>query len=141
MSVILYEEEKFLRIYQSLELMEKDVARAFEFPKGWDQPSGMDEEIRSFIISLRRANIITWNRQYPDDPKPLVVVNLDNGILPYGNDFELLKSLKGLYYNLISNDGQESNLLGCCEKLHNLIYCVMSRIINRLPLYEEADTW
>ena len=141
MSVILYEEEKFLRIYQNLKLMGKDVAHVFGYPKGWGQPGGMDEEIRSFITDLRRANITTWNRQYPDDPRSLAIPDFEKGILPYGSDFELLKSLKGLRYNLISNDGQESNLLGCCEKLHNLIYYIMSEIINCLPLYQNANTW
>lgn len=141
MSVVLYAEEKFLRIYQSLKLMENDVACVFGYPKGWDQPGGMDEVIRSFITDLRRANIITWNRQYPRDPRPLTVLDLAGGMLPYGSDFELLKSLKGLHYNLISNDGKESNLLGCCEKLYDLIFCIMSRIIERLPVYQNVDTW
>lgn len=141
MSVILYEEEKFLRTYQSLKLMGRDIAHVFGYPKGWNEPGGMDEVIKSFVADLRRANITTWNRQYPDDPRSLAIPDFDKGILPYGNDLELLKSLKGLHYNLISNDEKETNLLGCCERLHNLIYCIMSRIIERLPLYQKVNTW
>jgi len=140
-SVILYEEEKFLRTYQSLKLMGRDIAHVFRYPKGWNEPDKMDEVIKSFVADLKRANISTWNRQYPDDPKSLAIPDFDQGILPYGNDLELLKSLKGLHYNLISNDGQETNLLGCYEKLRSLIYYIMSTIINRLPLYQKARTW
>lgn len=141
MSVILYEEEKFLRACQSLKLMGRDIAHVFGYPKGWNEPEKMDEVIRSFVADLRRANITTWNRQYPNASRSLAIPDFDKGILPYGNDFELLKSLKGLHYNLISNDGKETNLLGCYEKLHNLIYYIMSTIIDRLPVYQEVNTW
>jgi len=140
MSVILYDDEKFLRIYATLRLDAKDYAHIFDYPEGWNKPGGMDTYLRAFIDDLRRANIITWNRQYPDDQQPLRTLQF-KPVLPYATDFELLKSLQGLRYNLISNDGTKTDISGCFEKLTNLIYCLMSRIIDRLPEYQRAETW
>ena len=141
MSVTLYEEEKFLRIYQSLHLAGQDLARLWSYPPGWQEPGGMDAHFRSFITDLRRANTATWNRQYSDDPQPFTIPDFDKGVLPYVNDFQLLKSLQGLRYNLISNDGKETNFLQCYDRLHYIIDHLMSSIINELPQYAAAKTW
>jgi len=140
MSVILYDDKKFLKIYATLRLNAKDYAHIFGYPEGWDKPGGMDTHLRAFIDDLRRANVITWNRQYPDDPQPLTALEF-KPVMPYSSDIQLLKSLQGLRYNLISNDGRITNLSSCFEKLTNLIYYLMSRIIDRLPEYQKAKTW
>ena len=141
MSVILYDGEKFQRIYQSLHLKGQELGYLFGYPEGWDKYGGLDEHIRPLIQDWQRGNIMTWNRQYPDDVEPLELADLDYGVMPYLNDFELLKSLQGLRYNLISNDGEETDFKGSMGKLNRLIEHVMNKIIRRLPEYERADTW
>ena len=140
MSVILYQDEKFLRIYQSLHLRGSRIAHIWHYPKGWDKPDGMDETLKNFVNDLRRANTITWNRQYEDDQYPLDILP-SRRATSYSDNFELLKSLRGLRYNLIANDGSETNLLGCMEKLDRLIEFVAFEIIDKLPEWERANTW
>lgn len=155
MSVILYEDEKFLRIYQTMRIKRggQEYAHLFHYPEGWQDSKVMDQHYRSFAEDLRRANTITWNRQYPDDVQPLSALDFDScgvnlgGVLaqstiePYHNDIEFLKSLRGLRYNLIDNEGQETDLLGCMKILNHLIDEVGYAIISRLPEWSKADTW
>ena len=140
MSVILYEDERFLKIYESLHLKGRDLACFWDYPEGWDKPNGMNEVLWNFVNDLRRANTITWNRQYQDEQYPLDILELKT-VTPYKNDFQLLKSLRGVRYNLISNDGQETDLLGCMQKLDKLILHIAFEIVDRLPEWEMADTW
>ncbi len=64
MSVILYEDEKFLRIAETLKLQGKDLAHLWMYPKGWDGWDGMDKKIEKFVNCLRNANIDAWNERY-----------------------------------------------------------------------------
>ena len=140
MSVMIYEDIKFLRIYESLHLKGRNIAPIWHYPKGWDEPNGMDESLKGFVNDLRRANTITWNRQYTDEQYQLSVLDFKT-VLPYKNNFELLKSLRGVRYNLISNNGEETNLLDCYKKLDALVEYVALDIIDKMPEWERADTW
>lgn len=140
MSVIHYEDEKFKRLFESLKFKNKEMAYIWNYPEGWNQFQGMNGVVEAFVQDLRLANTITWNRQYPDSIAPLVRVKL-GGCLPYANDFELLKSLRGVRYNLVDNAGVESNLRDCNEKLKAVIEHVMSDIIGKIPAYDAAETW
>lgn len=42
MSVILYDDEKFLKIYQNLSIQGRDLAHLWKYPEGWDKPNGLD---------------------------------------------------------------------------------------------------
>lgn len=140
MSVILYEDEKFQQIYETLKCKDREYACIFNYPEGWDKYGGMDATYRAFVDDLRRANIMTWNRQYEDDQQPLGVVDY-GGALPYRSDIEFLKSLRGLRYNLIDNAGGETDFNGCMEKLNNIIDQLQYEIISRMPEWDKADTW
>lgn len=140
MSVILYDDEKFLKIYQSLYVRGSDLAHLWNYPQGWDKPDGMNDHFKIFVSDLRRANIMAHNRQYSDDTRPISILDF-HCVLPYGSTVQLLKSLQGLSYNLICNDGKEMNLSNCAKRLHDLTFHLMSKIINTLPEYERCSTW
>jgi len=140
MSVILYDDEKFLKIYQSLSLQASDLAHLWKYPEGWDKPNGMDEHFKIFVSDLRRANTMAHNRQYPDDARPISIPDF-HCVFPYGSSIHFVKSLQGLSYNLICNDGKEMNLSNCAKRLHELIFHLMSKIVSDLPEYERCPTW
>ncbi len=140
MSVILYEDEKFLKIYQNLTIRGSELAHLWKYPKDWNKFNGMDYHFKTFLSELRRANTATWNRQYPDALVPLTTLDF-HCVLPYPSTIQLVKSLQGLSYNLIDNDGNESNLCNCAKRLHELIYDLMSQIISNLPAYHSCDVW
>lgn len=140
MSVILYDDEKFLKIYQSLVVRGNELAHLWKYPTDWDKPNGMDYHFQTFVSELRRANIATWNRQYSDATHPISIFAF-RCVLPYSSTIELVKSLQGLSYNLISNDGKESNLNNCAKRLHELIFDLMSQIISNLPGYSTCAAW
>lgn len=142
MSVIYYDDKKFYRICRTLKLDGRELGHIWKYPEGWQESGGMDTHIDNFINDLRRGNIATWNRQYPDDVQPLRVLQFEQDTSAlYNTDCELLKSLKGVHYNLISNDGDETDLLGSYKRLEDVIWYYMSKIIDRLPEYEKAETW
>lgn len=140
MSVILYDDEKFLKIYQNLSIQGRDLAHLWKYPEGWDKPNGMDEHLKIFVSDLRRANIMTHNRQYPDDARPISLLTF-RCVLPYGSTIQLVKSLQGLSYNLICNDGKEMNLSNCTHRLHELIFYLLSKIVSDLPEHARCLTW
>ena len=140
MSVILYEDEKFLKIYQSLVVKGRELAHLWKYPDGWDKADGMDHHLQAFVCELRRANTATWNRQYPDDVHPLRTLDF-KCVLPYNSPVELIKSLQGLSYNLVSNDGKETNLGSCADRLYKLIYDLMYDVVSSMPEYSTCDCW
>lgn len=139
MSTILYENEKFLKIYETIRIKRggQEHAHLFSYPEGWNQPGGMDGHYRNFVDDLRIANINAYNERY-DDAEELEISLLDfsHTVMPYGSDIQLLKSLRGLRYNLDNAD-----INGCAKKLDQLIDEVSYDIISRLPEWETAGTW
>lgn len=139
MSVMHFGDEKFQRLDKSLKLISRDLGHVFGYPTGWDKLNGLDSYVTSFLQDCQRANTGTWNRQYKDST--LLTTFKPKCVRVYANDFELLKSLQGLRYNLIDNDGRESSLNECYEKLDRLIDFIKNRIISSLPQWTAANTW
>jgi len=136
---MLYGDEKFARIFASLQHDGRNIAWLFGYPKGWDEPGGLLPSIRAFVQDLQRANAITWNRQYENEKVPLSLGKL-TGLPPY-TEIEFYKSLRGLKYNLMDNEGAETNLAKSLERLDILIDTVGASIISKLPEWEAAKTW
>ncbi len=141
MSVVLYSQKKFLKIHKTLEPEGRSLAWLFAYPHGWDGASGIDHYLKSFINDLCRANTITWNRQYPDEVQEIKTLNFSETILPYGNLCQLYKSLLGVRYNLCDNEGKESDLNNCLDRLNRLIDHITLKIIQEIPAYQDANTW
>ena len=135
MSVILYEDEKFLRIADTLKLKGRNLAYLFDYPKNWDAWDGMDKKLEKFCNCLRNANIDATNQRYNED-HPFQVLDYSNGVLPY-HGFELIKSLKSVLYN--SAESEKFNRTK--ERLFEVIYHFMSEIIDAMPEYERVNTW
>lgn len=139
MSTILYENEKFLKIYESLRIKRggQEYAHLFKYPDGWNRSSGMDEHYQNFVDNLRIANIRAYNERYDDgDELEISLLDFTHTVFPYGSDIQLLKSLRGLRYNLDDEDVND-----CAKILSHLIDEVSHNIISRLPEWETADTW
>lgn len=137
MSVILYNEEKFLRVYQTLKCTGRDLGWLFNYPEGWDQPNGLDDPIRAFVEDLYQANIRCWNGQYSDDIRPVTSLKF-RCILP-SNNFQLVKDLKAIRYNTYDNNGKQYNLPKTYERLNLLIESILGEIVGKMPEYEKAE--
>lgn len=136
MSVILYEDEKFHKIYSTLytySYRENFVIYPFKL---YNHTTEQAEEIlKSFVKSLCHSNIEAFNERYKED-EPFRKLELKR-VMPYASKLELLKSLKSLDYNSV----EAVNFDGTRKFLHDLIYSLMSDIINSMPAYEKAMTW
>ena len=64
MSTILYEDEKFLRIYATMNLNGTAYAYLFGYPEGWQ--TSMSQHYQPFLDNLRIANIRAYNDRYDD---------------------------------------------------------------------------
>lgn len=135
MSVILYEDEKFLRVATTLRIQGKDLAHLWEYPKGWDKWGGMDEKIQKFVNCLRNANIDASNERY-DEKEPFKVLSFSKGAIPY-TQLELIKSMQALSYNSVESEKFNRTK----DRLRDVIYFLMDRVINKMPEYERAKTW
>jgi len=138
MSTILYEDEKFLKIYQTLCIKRggQEYAHLFKYPDGWEAHGGMDKHYQGFVDDLRVANIMAYNERYNADELGISLLDFTQTTLPYPSGIQFLKSLRGLRYNL---DEVDHN--GCAKILDHLIDEVSYDIISRLPEWATADTW
>ena len=136
MSVILYEDQKFLDINKTLMLYDKDLAHLWEYPDYWDKGS-MWKCFESFVSKLRNCNIQANNNRYNDD-EPKKILNFENSgrVL---NIYELIKSLKGIAYNCVEAD--EPEWKDTHQLLRDVIYFFMSRVLDTIPAYNTAKTW
>ena len=136
MSVILYEDDKFLRIYETLKLQRKDLAHLWLYPKGWDG-NGMDKKLQKFVNCLRNANIDATNERY-DEKHPFVVLDFTHrSVLSWLSQFELIKSLHSISYNSVESEKFNRTK----DKLRDVIYFLMDSVISNMPEYEQAQTW
>lgn len=135
MSVILYEDEKFLKIAATLKLQGQDIAHLWLYPGGWDQWGGMDKKIEKFTNALRNANIDASNERYREK-EPFQVLDYSKVKLPL-TQLELIKSLQGISYNSVESEKFNRTK----EKLFKVIYFLMSQVLNSWPEYEKAQTW
>ena len=134
MSVIFYEDEKFLRIATTLKLQGQDLAHLWLYPNGW-QSVGMDKKIEKFTNCLRNANIDASNERY-SEKRSFQVLDYSRGVLPY-SQLELIKSMKGVSYNSVESEKFNRTK----DKLDDVIYFLMSRVIDAMPEYERVETW
>jgi hypothetical protein len=134
MSVILYEDEKFLRIAGSLKLKGQDIAHLWCYPKGWDR-GAMDKKIEKFVNGLRNANIDASNERY-NEQEPFKVLAFSGSGLPY-SDLELIKSLQGVSYNSVESEKFSRTK----DKLRDVIYYLMARVIDTMLEYQRVKTW
>jgi len=139
MSTILYEDDKFLKIYETMRIKRngQEYAHLFKYPEGWERQSVMSKHYQDFVDALRVANIRAYNERYDDaDELDISLLDFDHTVFPYGSDIQFLQSLRGLRYNL-----DLANVNGCAKILDGLIDEVSYDIISRLPEWETADTW
>jgi len=148
MSVILYEDERFYRVYETLKLNYfQEIAHIWHYPDNW-QTDGMFPYLQKFVQNLRSANREAYINRYSHNPEALQELEpvsqelkfMDGPYLngrPYNSTCELTKSLKGISYNMAESENFEETK----QTLFNVIYFFMSRIIERLPEYEKAETW
>ncbi|TET25445.1 MAG: hypothetical protein E3J76_01370 [Candidatus Aminicenantes bacterium] len=135
MSVILYEDEKFLRIAASLKLKGQDMAHLWLYPYGW-QTGGMDKKIEKFANRLLNANIDSSNERY-DEQRPFKVLKgFSSSGLPY-SDLELIKSLQGVAYNCVESEKFSRTK----NKLRDVVFYLMSRVIDAMPEFQRIETW
>ncbi len=142
MSVILFEDEQFHNIARALiahSRQGRELACEWGYPDGWDDEGEMIGHIRAWVNDCRRANIMTWNRQY-SETEPLVALSWPSGGTIWSR-VELYKALRSLRYNLYDNGGTESDVVGCFERLGVVIDSLGYDIISALPEFETADTW
>lgn len=134
MSVILYEDEKFLRIAESLKLKAKDLAHIWGYPVAWDR-GGMNKKIEKFTNCIRNSNIDAWNERY-DEKETFKVLDFSRNCLHY-TPIELIKSLNGVSYNSVESEKFNRTK----ERLRDVIYFLMSEVIYSMPEYEKAIAW
>ena len=135
MSVILYEDEKFLRIAESLKLRAKEVAHIWGYPKGWDS-GAMTRKVEKFSNCIRNSNIDAWNERYDDENIPFKVLVFSNNYAPY-TLIELIKSLNAVSYNSVESEKFNRTK----DRLRDVIYFLMHEVVSAMPEYESAETW
>jgi len=134
MSTMLIEDEKFVRIYNSLCLMDSGgcgLALVWNYPEGWTESLGT--HFKSFVQDLRLANIEAYNERYEEN-EPARILSFREG-LSY-RPIDLIKALRSISYNI---DDQSVN--GCAALLKRLINYVMWEYISALPEYQQSTAW
>jgi hypothetical protein len=151
MSVSLYSEGKFYQIaaslinwnYYGLKLRRSaEGAGQLAWVFGHDGDD-INSRIMNFVNDLYRANQMTFYRQYPRYKRPIVSIDwsLVRDIAPYPHPVALYKSLRGLSYNLVDNEGQTTNFNKSIEILDKLIDSLGVGIIENMPEWNKYDTW
>lgn len=135
MSVITYEDEKFLRIAKSLKFRGQDIAHLWMYPDNWSASNGMDETIEKFVQDLRNANVDASNERYKEkkESSELDFTKWTETLTIY----ELIKSPKGVSYNCVESSAYEKTK----DQLEKVIYFLMSILIDMIPEYKAAETW
>lgn len=135
MSVITYEDEKFLRIAVSLKFRGQDIAHLWMYPDNWSADSGMDETIEKFAQDLRNANVDASNERYKEKK-----VSSELDFTKHTTNltiYELIKSLKGISYNCVESSAYDK----AKDQLEKVIYFLMSILVDMIPEYKAAETW
>lgn len=130
MSTILYDDDKFLRIYETLTCKRQEYACLFNYPEGWQ--TSMNPTYKSFVDDLRVANLKAYNERYDDGDEPeYSFLDFTKGALPY-TDMEFYVALNSISYNI-----DDENVNDCALRLVRLIASVAYTIISRLPQYDK----
>ena len=132
MSVILFEETKFLRICETL----KYSARAWDISTYWvfKYKVNTDRQIEKFCQKLANLNVLAFNNRYDDGAEKQYKLDFINNVEPYNNIYELLKSLRSVRYNTIEAEKKYS-------AFDRMLEAVTTAIIDKLPEYEKAKSW
>jgi len=131
MSTILYEDDRFLRVCETLSCRGKRDAWAFDYPEGWQ--TAMTSNYKEFADNLRLANIKAYNARYQDADEPeCSQLDFTKGVLPY-TDMEMYVVLSSISYNI-----DDESVNGCAEILTRLRAAVAGEIITRLPEHEKC---
>lgn len=134
MSTMLIDDQKFRRVYGSLNLVERAgscLAEVWDFPVGWED--SIDTALRSFVQALRTANIKAYNERYQEN-EPVRILSF--GPKPPFNSIDLIKALHCIRYNI-----DDQNVKGCAKRLERLINYLMETYIRELPEYQQSDAW
>ena len=134
MSTMLIEDEKFVRIYNSLCFMDSGgcgLALIWNYPEGWTE--SLDAHLKAFVQDLSRANTNAYNERYEEN-EPARILSFKEE-LSY-RPIDLIKALRSISYNI---DDQSVN--GCAALLEKLINYVMWQYISELPEYQESTAW
>ncbi len=140
MSVILYEDEKFQRIRQSLRKIARDHLASFFMPRPAFEGEGWTYDflwgaVDNFVQDIADMNTAAFNARYKGEDVPRRDIRFF-AIPGYASDVELIKSLQGVRYN--SYEAENVELMG---RLEDLLFRLMSVYISQTPAYEAAQTW
>ena len=133
MSTILFEDDRFLQIRESLRLQARELAFCFGYPEGWDKPEIMQGIIDKFVQDICRANTKAYNERYEDENQPEVILPARR-VMPFSTKHALVKALHAMDYNL-----DDANVNGCATILHKIIYHLMYEIVSASKQYEVAN--
>lgn len=130
MSVILYDDEKFRKIAESLKLQSREHVYFFYGNKYNEATgNGLKEKIEEFVQELANMNTAASNSRYGETRETREIDFYC--VLPYVGKLALIKSLQGLRYNC--HEAENEKLM---DRLTDLIYDIMSDYIGHLPAYE-----
>lgn len=139
MSVILYNPERFQRIAATLSFMIKKNADKSIISDSFHTTKESDTQLKArtleFANDLHRSNVSCWNQQYEESRE---VLEIHESNTPF-EKIALVKSLRGVSYNLAENSGYQHSFKGCAEILKRLINCLQSDIVSELPKYKKAE--
>ncbi len=140
MSVILENNQKYCDIFEALRRREKILKYFFYEFAGTDEIP-LESRLALFVGQLHRANVASYNERY-GAVEPERVFDLI-GTVSTGarwTDLELIKALQSINYQ--NSEGEvipEHKATG--ERLRELIYALMSAVIDKMPGYDQARTW
>lgn len=135
MSVILYEDEKFMAIRATMKQDSRDWACTFGYPDNWNDWPVMEETIDEFCQWLRLGNIRAWNERY-EGKEPDKILPQRDGVSSYRNNYELLQALHSVSYNCIEAEDTE------LEKILDKVIAHLSyKMLAAQPEWKAADTW
>lgn len=135
MSTILYEDEKFLKIRETLKLRAKDFAYLWEYPERWNNYGVMEGYINKFLQDLCIANVRAFNECYGDANEPERILP-SKTVLPYPTTTHLVKALSSIQYNI-----DEVSVNGCAKRLTDIIQQLLYEIVSKTPQWEAANVW
>lgn len=142
MSVILEDDQKFQDIFGALLARNgrEDVRWFFSY-RG-DDTLPIEANVGLFVGRLHLGNVASYNERYSNEDEKPRPIDLNNGGAAGSRwtDLELIKALKSMnYQNAEGEDIPEHKKTG--ERLRELIYALMSSVIDKIPGYDQARTW
>ena len=141
MSVILEDKQKFCDLFDALLARSgrEDISWFFSYRGNKAIP--IESNIKLFIGKLHLGNVASWNERYGETEKPQSLdLACSNGPGYMWNDLALIKALKSMNYQNSEGETIPAHK-ETGERLRELIYSLMSSVIDKLPGYDAARTW